>query len=220
MITCSGIGVSYPSRGVQALDGVDAGFQPGEVVMLMGPSGSGKTTLLHVLGGLRRPTIGDVVANGIRPYELSDRRRVAWRRAHVSVLLQHPPLLERRTARENAGVAAAVKQLPRGNRTAHLDGVLASVGLAGRVGNRPTELSGGERQRLGLACALVRPADLLLCDEPTGALDSTTGRQVLELLRGAADEHGSTVVIATHDSVALDFADRVVRLRDGRVVTG
>jgi putative ABC transport system ATP-binding protein len=197
---------------VFALRGVDLDLHEGELVVVLGPSGSGKSTLLNILGGLDAPTAGRV---RWRDHDLSradDALLTAYRRDHVGFVFQFYNLVPSLTARENVALAAEIARHPMTPEEA-----LALVDLTGRLDHFPAQLSGGEQQRVAIARAVVKRPDVLLCDEPTGALDAATGRKVLSALLGVNASLGTTTVIITHNVVIADMADRVVSLADGRV---
>jgi putative ABC transport system ATP-binding protein len=200
---------------VHALRGVDLVVAPGELVCVRGRSGSGKTTLLNVLGGLDRPTSGRVVMDGHEITSLPEGDLVALRRRTVAFVFQTFGLLPILSAAENVEVPLRLVSTRGRDRDARVDEVLRLVGLGGRAGHRPHELSGGEQQRVAVARALANRPKLLLADEPTGQLDSETGRAIMELLRSVVRSEGVTAVVATHDPMMLELADRVVELRDG-----
>jgi len=200
---------------VHALREVDLELPAGELVVFLGPSGSGKTTLLNVIGALEAPTSGHVVV-GDEPLEgLDERGRTAYRRDHVGFVFQFYNLVPTLTALEN--VALVLELTDRANAEERAREALLDVGLADRLDHFPAQLSGGEQQRVAIARALAKSPQLVLCDEPTGALDLETGRVVLEQLRRVNDA-GRTVILVTHNSAIAAMADRVVRLRSGRVV--
>ncbi|MEU1176718.1 ABC transporter ATP-binding protein [Streptomyces sp. NPDC005820] len=200
---------------VAALDDVTLTLPRGSFTAVMGPSGSGKSTLLQCAAGLDRPTSGSVRIGGTELTALSERRLTLLRRERIGFVFQSYNLLPALTAAQN--VALPLRLAGRRPAKAEVREALRRVGLADRAGHRPAELSGGQQQRVALARALITRPEVLFGDEPTGALDSTTGREVLILLRGLADAHGQTVVMVTHDPVAASYADRVVFLVDGRV---
>jgi len=198
---------------VHALRGVDVAFQEGELVVLLGPSGSGKSTLLNVLGGLDTPTTGTV---RWRDHDLADPDEghlTRYRRDHVGFVFQFYNLVPSLTALENVALAAEIARAPMTPEEA-----LGLVGLTARLDHFPSQLSGGEQQRVAIARAVVKRPDVLLCDEPTGALDAATGRLVLEVLLKVNLELGTTTVVITHNASIADLADRVLSLRDGLVV--
>jgi putative ABC transport system ATP-binding protein len=204
---------------VNALRGVDFAVRQGEFVAIMGPSGSGKSTLLHLLGGLDTPSDGEVMLVGRRLAHLRDDEVTVLRRRQVGFVFQFFNLLPTLTAAENVALPLLMDGKRLTDQKAHVDELLGLVGLADRKDHKPDQLSGGEQQRVAIARALVTDPAIVLADEPTGNLDSTSGGEVLGLLRRACDEKGQTVVLVTHDRRAAEYADRVVRLRDGRIET-
>ncbi|MER7477840.1 ABC transporter ATP-binding protein [Streptomyces sp. NPDC126510] len=198
-----------------ALDGVCLSFPAGTFTAVMGPSGSGKSTLLQCAAGLDRPTSGSVAVGGTELTGLSERRLTLLRRERVGFVFQAFNLLPSLTAEQN--VALPLRLAGRRVPAARVRQALGQVGLADRARHRPAQLSGGQQQRVALARALITRPDVLFGDEPTGALDTRTGREVLGLLRGMVDREGQTVVMVTHDPVAAAYADRVIFLVDGRV---
>jgi putative ABC transport system ATP-binding protein len=203
---------------VHALRGVDLTVQSGQLVCIRGRSGSGKTTLLNALGGLDRPTSGRVQVAGQDVTAMGEAELVAFRRRTVSYVFQAFGLLPILSAAENVEVPLRLVGVPGKERDARVAEVLALVGLAGRAGHRPHELSGGEQQRVAVARALANRPRLLLADEPTGQLDSETGRSIMRLLRSVVRSEGVTAVVATHDPLMLEVADRVLELQDGVLV--
>ncbi|MEU1162415.1 ABC transporter ATP-binding protein [Streptomyces sp. NPDC005921] len=200
---------------VTALDQVSLDFPEGTFTAVMGPSGSGKSTLLQCAAGLDRPTSGSVRLAGTELTGLSETRLTLLRRERVGFVFQAYNLLPALTAEQNVALPLrlAGRRVPR----SRVREVLGQVGLADRARHRPAELSGGQQQRVALARALITRPEVLFGDEPTGALDSRTGREVLALLRNMVDGEGRTTVMVTHDPVAASYADRVVFLVDGRV---
>lgn len=197
---------------VHALRGVDLDVGPGEFVVLLGPSGSGKTTLLNVVGGIESPTSGRVVVDDVDLVPLDADAQTAYRRDHVGFVFQFFNLIPTLTARENVGLIAELTGSSDGEA---VEAVLRQVGLGERMDHFPGALSGGEQQRVAIARALAKDPPLLLCDEPTGALDLETGRTILDLLRRVNRERGCTVLLVTHNSAIAGMADRVVGLRSG-----
>jgi putative ABC transport system ATP-binding protein len=202
---------------VDALRGVDLSIARGEFVALVGPSGSGKSTVLNLIGGLDRPTSGQVWINGTELSESDERTLTRHRRQHVGFVFQSFNLLPRLTAEENVALPLMFSDVPERERQARARALLERVSLGQRLRHRPTELSGGEQQRVAIARALVGQPALLLADEPTGNLDTTTGAEIMALLKELNQEGGLTLVVVTHDPEVAAFADRVVTLRDGRV---
>jgi putative ABC transport system ATP-binding protein len=197
---------------VRALDDVTLDIHRGEFLAVLGPSGSGKTTLLNLLGGIDTPSSGQLLADGRDIGSLPDAELTRYRRHAVGFIFQFFNLIPTLTAVENVEFAAELVESPRDPLE-----VLAAVGLEGRADHFPSELSGGEQQRVAIARALVTDPPLVLCDEPTGNLDEETGKRVLGLMRRLGQEQNKTFVVVSHNSVIGEMADRVVRLRDGRV---
>ena len=201
---------------VEALRGVDFVVKRGEFVAIMGPSGSGKSTLLHLLGGLDDPTDGEVLLAGQPLAQLSDDRLTLIRRRQVGFVFQFFNLLPTLTAAENVALPLLIDGRCLEDYEERIADLLALVGLADRAGHRPDQLSGGEQQRVAIARAFVTDPEVVLADEPTGNLDSAAGEEILRLLRRMRDEKGQTIVMVTHNEHAAEYADRIVRLRDGR----
>jgi putative ABC transport system ATP-binding protein len=201
---------------VVALDHVTIEFCPGTFTAVMGPSGSGKSTLLHTAAGLDRPSSGMVQLGGVDLTRLSATKLTELRRAEIGFVFQSFNLLPALTVRQN--IALPGRLAGRRIDKAWVDTVVRRVGLTDRLRHRPAQLSGGQQQRVAIARALVMRPRVLFADEPTGALDSRTGRDILTLLRESVDELGQTIVMVTHDPVAATFADSVVLLADGRIV--
>ena len=202
------------SRQVLALDDVTVEFPAGTFSAVMGPSGSGKSTLLHCAAGLERPTSGQVSIAGTPLGDLGETALTRLRRDRVGFIFQAFNLVSSLSAAQN--VALPLRLAGRRPAAAEVAAALAEVGLADRARHRPSELSGGQQQRVAIARALITRPAVVFADEPTGALDNATSRQVLDLLRALVDEHGQTVVMVTHDPVAAAVADRVLLLADGR----
>jgi putative ABC transport system ATP-binding protein len=196
---------------IHALRGVDVDLFESELVVLVGPSGSGKSTLLNILGGLDLPTSGDVLFRG-EPLSRDDARITRFRRNHVGFVFQFYNLIASLTAEENVALVTEIARAPLAPRDA-----LALVGLAERCDAFPAQLSGGEQQRVAIARAVAKRPDVLLCDEPTGALDAETGRLVLKTLIDVNREIGTATVIITHNAVIAGIADRVLHMTGGRV---
>ena len=203
---------------VHALAGVDFTVKKGEFVAVMGPSGSGKSTLLHLLGGLDKPSDGDVVLAGHSLPILSDKQTTLLRRRRVGFIFQFYNLLPTLTAEENIALPLLIDGKRLKDCRAKIDELLELVGLTDRRKHKPDQLSGGEQQRVAIARALVSDPDIVLADEPTGNLDSKAGEEILKLLRRSCDQYGQTIVMVTHDPKVASYADRIVFLKDGRVV--
>ncbi|MFD8636789.1 ABC transporter ATP-binding protein [Streptomyces sp. NPDC059533] len=203
---------------VHALRGVSFEVRRGELTALKGRSGSGKTTLLNLVGGLDTPTSGSVSLDGTGLASLDEAALLALRRDRIGFVFQSFGLIPVLTALENVGVPMRLRKVPARQREERARTLLALVGLAEHADQRPGELSGGQQQRVALARALANEPDLIIADEPTGQLDSETGRSIMRLLRAVVRSEGVTALVATHDPVLIELADRVVELRDGRIV--
>ncbi len=203
---------------VNALDGVDFVVEKGEFVSIMGPSGSGKSTLLHLLGGLDKPTEGEVTLAGKRLSLLDDNATTLVRRHNVGFVFQFYNLLPTLTAGENVLLPIIIDGQDSEKYEARLLDLLQLVGLADRKDHKPDQLSGGEQQRVSLARALITEPAIVLADEPTGNLDSKTGVTMMNLLRRSCDELEQAIVVVTHDPTASAYGDRVVFLKDGQIV--
>ena len=196
---------------VHAVDGMSFAIERGELVVIVGPSGAGKTTVLNMLGGMDSCTSGDIRLDGALVSAMGGRELTQYRRHDIGFVFQFYNLVQNLTALENVELASQICQdpLPAAE-------VLDQVGLAGRMDNFPAQLSGGEQQRVAIARALAKNPKLLLCDEPTGALDYRTGKQILRLLQDSSRESGRTVAIVTHNLAFTQIADRVIHVREGR----
>ncbi len=196
---------------VRAVDGMTFDIERGELVVIVGPSGAGKTTVLNMLGGMDSCSSGTISLDGRVISSCSERELTQYRRHDVGFVFQFYNLVQNLTARENVELASQICRDP-----LPADEVLREVGLARRMDNFPAQLSGGEQQRVAIARALAKNPKLLLCDEPTGALDYATGKQILKLLQDTCKETGRTVAIVTHNSAFTQIADRVIHVREGR----
>ncbi|MDU8927344.1 ABC transporter ATP-binding protein [Alisedimentitalea sp. MJ-SS2] len=197
---------------VHALRGVDIDLPKGEIVVLLGPSGSGKSTLLNILGGLDRATSGTAAFDGRELTTMNDRALTRYRRDHVGFVFQFYNLMPSLTALENVELVTEISGDPMAP-----DEALRLVGLEERTHHFPAQLSGGEQQRVAIARAVAKQPNVLFCDEPTGALDSTTGRAVLQVLRDVNETLGTTVLIVTHAMATAQMADRVIHFADGAI---
>jgi putative ABC transport system ATP-binding protein len=202
---------------VAALRGVSFTIREGELVAVRGRSGSGKTTLLNIVGGLDAPTRGTVRVAGHEVTAMSERERLMLRRSTVGFIFQSFGLIPTLTAAENVGIPLRITGTPRRARDERVRMLLNVVGLEDHAAQRPGELSGGEQQRVAIARALAARPDLLIADEPTGQLDSETGRQIMRLLLTVVRSEGITALVATHDAGLLDLADEVLTLEDGTI---
>ncbi len=206
------------STEVGALRDVTFSVDAGQMLALMGPSGSGKTTLLNIMAGLDRPTSGDVCIDGKRVSELDADAATIFRRRTIGFVFQFFNLLPTMSARDNVALPLLADRVPRGETADRTAEALAAVGLSDRADHRPSELSGGEMQRIAIARALVMRPKVVLADEPTGNLDTTTGDGVLRLLRDAVVRYGVSVILVTHSRLAAAMADRLILLTDGRIM--
>jgi len=197
---------------INALAGVNMAVEKGELCVVVGPSGAGKTTLLNILGGMDSATSGEVVVDGAHVENYSQRQLTLYRRSTVGFVFQFYNLVQNLTARENVELAVQICENP-----LDVDRVLDMVGLSHRKQNFPAQLSGGEQQRVSIARALAKNPKLMLCDEPTGALDYQTGKQVLKLLQDTCRKQGMTVIIITHNAALKPMADRVVLVKNGTI---
>jgi putative ABC transport system ATP-binding protein len=203
---------------VAALRGISLEVPQGQFVALVGPSGSGKSTFLNLVGGLDRPTEGELWVDGVELSAGKEKALTEHRRRRVGFVFQSFNLLPRLTALENVALPLMFVAVPERERLERARELLVRVGLEGRLAHRPTQLSGGEQQRVAIARALVTQPAIILADEPTGNVDSTTGREIMELLRDLNRDQGVTLLLVTHDAEAAAFADVVVQLRDGQIV--
>ena len=200
---------------VTALEDVTLTIDEGQCASIMGPSGSGKSTLLHLLGGLDRPTSGQILFRGRRLAELSGDELAEYRRTGVGFVFQSFNLVPTLTAAGNVELPMTLAGVSKGERQKRAAELLERVGLTGRAGHRPSQLSGGEQQRVAVARALVNDPPMILADEPTGNLDSKTSKEILDLIRGL---EGKAIIIVTHDlELARNFASRTIRMLDGKV---
>ena len=197
---------------IEAVSGVDFAIEKGEFCVIVGPSGAGKTTVLNILGGMDSCTSGDVIVDGKTVSSFSRKQLISYRRYDVGFVFQFYNLVQNLTALENVSLATQICKNPMDSAEA-----LTKVGLADRLDNFPAQLSGGEQQRVAIARALAKNPKLLLCDEPTGALDYNIGKAILKLLQDTARETGMTVVIITHNQAITPMADRIIHVKNGTV---
>ena len=197
---------------LRAVDGIDFEIGKGEFVVIVGPSGAGKTTVLNILGGMDTATSGKVLVDGNDVAQYTNRQLIGYRREDIGFVFQFYNLVPNLTALENVELALQICKEPLDAKT-----VLEEVGLGERLNNFPAQLSGGEQQRVSIARALAKNPKLLLCDEPTGALDYNTGKAILKLLQDTCRNKGMTVIVITHNSALAPMADRVIHIKNGRV---
>jgi len=220
LVEVQGVTRRYPSgnKTIEALKDVSADFLQGSFTILRGPSGSGKTTLLNIIGTLDRPNEGDVVFAGNRLSRLSEAQREKLRRLSIGFVFQSVALVSSMSAFENIDFLLRVCRVPPAERKKRARECLELVGLGKRMHHRPPELSGGEQQRVAIARAIAPRPRLILADEPTAELDTRTGLHVVKIFRDLVKNEGMTVIMTTHDPNMMEIADRVVELRDGKVV--
>jgi lipoprotein-releasing system ATP-binding protein len=209
-------------NGISRLDvlkGIDLNIKNNEFVAIQGPSGAGKSTLLHILGGLDNPTQGEVFFEGLNIYDLSENERAMFRNRKIGFVFQFYHLLPELNTLENALLPSLLKSWRERKRASnYAKAILDKLGLSGRITHRPNQLSGGEQQRVAIARALINKPEILLCDEPTGNLDSENGENILRLIKQLNQEENVTVILVTHDKDIATVADRVVYLKDGMVL--
>ena len=197
---------------IQVLKGIDLSIEQGEFCVLLGPSGSGKSTLLNILGGIDTADSGEILIKGERMADMSEKQLTRYRRRHLGYIFQMYNLIPNLTVRENIEVGAYLSDKP-----LDIDELLHTLGLWEHRKKLPSQLSGGQQQRCSIGRAIVKNPDILLCDEPTGALDYNTGKEILKLIETVNQHYGNTVIMVTHNEAIKDMADRVVTLRDGMI---
>ena len=198
---------------INALDSVDFEIHKGELLVILGPSGSGKSTMLNIIGGMDSPTGGELYFEDTPVHEMNKRRLKMYRRKNIGFIFQFYNLLPNLTALENVDIAREISES-----SLKSEDMLAKVGLSERKNHFPSQLSGGEQQRVAIARALAKDPDVFLCDEPTGALDSKSSKDVLRVLHNFCREFSKTVIIITHNNAIASMADRIMVLRDGRII--
>ena len=197
---------------IKAVDGIGFPVEKGEFVIIEGPSGAGKTTILNLLGGMDKATQGTITVDGTDISKYKDKELTKYRRDDVGFVFQFYNLIQNLTALENVQMAAQISKNP-----IDAEEILKEVGLGNRLDNFPSQLSGGEQQRVAIARALAKNPKLLLCDEPTGALDYITGKSILKLLQDTCKEKGMTVIVITHNSALTPMADKIIKIKNGKV---
>ena len=197
---------------VEVLKGIDLSVEKGEFCVLLGPSGSGKSTLLNIIGGIDRANEGSITINGEKTEDMNEKRLTIYRRKHLGYIFQMYNLIPNLTVRENIEVGAYLS-----DHALDVDELLDTLGLSAHQKKLPNQLSGGQQQRTAIGRAIIKNPDILLCDEPTGALDYKTSKEILKLIETVNQKYGNTVVMVTHNDAIKDMADRVVRIRDGMI---
>ena len=218
-VTCRNLIKDYGSGGsvVHALRGVNIDINPGELTLLVGPSGCGKTTLISILAATLDPTSGDLSVMGSDLPHLSKYQKAAFRARNVGFVFQQFNLLPALTAAENVAVPLVINGSSKRPAVARAVAMLTAVGLADRVNSLPSQLSGGQQQRVAIARAMIHEPRLLVCDEPTSAVDARTGQTIMELIRKIAVQPDRVAVVVTHDARVFDFGDRIITLEDGQI---
>jgi len=222
LVSIRGVAKRY-TRGKQTVDvlqALDLDIASGDFLALMGPSGSGKTTLLNLIGGLDKPSAGEIIVDGKRIDQLSSGQLAKWRARHVGFVFQFYNLLPVLSAEANVELPLLLTSLSKAQRKKNVAAALAVVGLADRATHKPSELSGGQQQRVAIARALVADPTLLVCDEPTGDLDRKTADEILTLLQQLNRDHGKTIVMVTHDAKAAEYATHRLDMDKGALVSG
>ena len=197
---------------IHAVDGVDFEINEGEFVVIVGPSGAGKTTVLNILGGMDKATSGHVIVDGVDISSFNSRQLTSYRREDIGVVFQFYNLIPNLNVKENVEVGAYLSDSP-----LDVDDILKTLGLYEHRHKLPNQLSGGQQQRTSIGRAIVKNPDILLCDEPTGALDYKTSKEILKLIEDVNQKYGNTVIMVTHNDAIKNMADRVIKLRDGMI---
>ena len=197
---------------VEVLKGIDLEIERGEFCVLLGPSGSGKSTLLNIIGGIDGADSGSITIDGERIEDMTEKKLSLYRRKHLGYIFQMYNLIPNLTVRENIEVGAYLS-----DKALNTDEILNTLGLSDHADKKPNQLSGGQQQRTSIGRALIKNPDILLCDEPTGALDYNTSKDILKLIEDVNKKYGNTIIIVTHNDAIKNMADRVITLRDGRI---
>jgi putative ABC transport system ATP-binding protein len=219
-VQLSNINKDFPvgDRDIRVLHDINADIRMGELTMIVGPSGCGKTTLISILSGILSTTTGEIDLMGTALTKISDTKKVLFRRKNIGFIFQQYNLLPALTAAENASMALSAAGVPEKEALARARKILEEIGMEGQTEKLPRQLSGGQQQRVAIARALAHNPKLIVCDEPTAALDAKTGQQVMEILRNVANDKNRAVLIVTHDNRIYHFADRILEMSDGRII--
>lgn len=202
---------------ITAVNDVSVDIEAGEFVIILGPSGSGKTTFLHMVAGLEKPTKGDIFVKGLCINKMKEQDMALFRRRFMAFIFQAYNLIPTLTSTENVAMPLMFDGMPKGKREKRARELLTQIGLGKRLKNKPTEMSGGQQQRVSIARALINDPKIIYADEPTGNLDTRTTREIMEILSDRVRERGATLVMVTHNEELVDYADRVIYMRDGRL---
>ncbi len=197
---------------VEVLKGIDLSVEKGEFCVLLGPSGSGKSTLLNIIGGIDKADEGSITINGEKTEDMNEKKLTEYRRKHLGYIFQMYNLIPNLTVQENIEVGAYLSENP-----LDVNELIDTLGLTAHKGKLPNQLSGGQQQRCAIGRAIVKNPDILLCDEPTGALDYSTSKEILKFIETVNQKYGNTVIMVTHNDAIKNMADRVVKLRDGQI---
>lgn len=219
-VKLKGINKDFPigDRKIRVINDVSVDINFGELTMVVGPSGCGKTTLISILSGILSTTDGQIEIMGTSLTNISDRKKVLFRREHIGFIFQQYNLLPALTAAENAAMALTAAGVPDSEALPKVRKILEEIGMEGQTEKYSRQLSGGQQQRVAIARALVHDPKLIVCDEPTAALDAKSGQQVMEILRKIADDKSRAVLIVTHDNRIFNFADRILEMSDGKII--
>jgi putative ABC transport system ATP-binding protein len=220
-VVCRNIKKTYGegASAVKALQGVDLEVKKGEVLMLMGPSGSGKTTLISVIAGILTQTEGECLVSNLDLNHMPDEDKTRYRGKHIGFVFQAFNLIPMLTCAENVAVPLLIQGKERKAALQKANELLITVGIGEKADISPSQISGGQQQRVAIARSMIHEPDLIVCDEPTSYLDHETGLKVMELLRAIIGKNGKTLIVVTHDVRIMKFADRIVKLEDGRIVS-
>lgn len=205
-------GYGYDGNRVEVLKGISAGVEKGEICVLLGPSGSGKSTLLNIIGGIDQADGGYIAINGEKTVDMNEKKLTRYRRKHLGYIFQMYNLIPNLNVKENIEVGAYLSDSP-----LEIDDLLKTLGLYEHRHKLPNQLSGGQQQRTAIGRAIIKNPDILICDEPTGALDYKTSKEILKLIEDVNKKYGNTVIMVTHNDAIKNMADRVIKIRDGEI---